>query len=106
MHAIFGVPLTSATYDHAVEGAFRATQKDHKRTHANLCSQSHASKYFIQFYDNVENHIRGLAVLEQVESTNGGLLGPVILDKLPPETKKNLAHTHAVPWPEWTITDL
>ena len=46
------------------------------------------------FHDSVENHIRSLSAL-------GSLLVPIILDKLPAETRRNLARDHEND--EWTM---
>ena len=46
------------------------------------------------FQDPVESHIRGLAALGKSEDSYGALLIPIILGKLPAETRSNLARSH------------
>ena len=43
------------------------------------------------FHDPVESHIRGLDALGKLEDSYGALLIPIILVKLPVETRSNLA---------------
>ena len=56
------------------------------------------------FYDSVENHIRGLTALGKSKESYGALLIPIILGKLPVETRRNLAREHTNL--EWTIDEL
>ena len=56
------------------------------------------------FHDSVENHIRGLSALGQSKDSYGTLLVPIILGKLPVETRRSLARDH--PAFEWTIDEL
>ena len=56
------------------------------------------------FYDSIENHIRGLSSLGQSQNSYGALLIPIILGKLPMETKRNLTREHSIL--EWTIDEL
>ena len=56
------------------------------------------------FHDSVENHIRGLSALGQSRDSYGAFLVPIILGKLPVETRRSLARDH--PAFEWTIDEL
>jgi len=47
------------------------------------------------FYNSVENHIRGLPSLEKSPESYGALLIPIMLGKLPIETRCNLAREHS-----------
>jgi len=57
-----------------------------------------------KFYDSVESHIRGLAALGKSKNSYGTLLIPIMLGKLPAETKRNLARSHSNL--EWTLSEL
>jgi len=56
------------------------------------------------FHDSVESHIRGLTALGKSEDSYGALLVPIILGKLPTETKTNLARARTSL--EWTLNEL
>jgi len=57
-----------------------------------------------QFHDTIENHIRSLSSLGKDVNSYALLLLPIILSKLPPDTKKNLARNH--PADEWRLEEL
>ena len=109
-HAIAGLPLTSANYDHAVallKVCFGQPQKiinAHMHALLNTPKPVNTLCSLRLFHDTVESHIRGLTALEQSENSYGALLVPIILGKLPSEIRRNLACAHTDP--EWTITDL
>ena len=56
------------------------------------------------FYDSTENHIRGLSSLGQSQNSYGALIIPIILGKLPMETRCNVSREHSNL--EWTIDEL
>ena len=56
------------------------------------------------FYDKTEGYIRGLETLDQMESSNGALLVPVILKKIPEEIRKNIAREHGSS--NWSLSGL
>ena len=56
------------------------------------------------FHDSVESHIRGLTALGTSEDSYSALLVPIILGKLPSETRRNLARTRTSL--EWTLNEL
>ena len=49
------------------------------------------------FHDTIESHSRDLFSLVKSESTYGDLLVPIILGKLPKDTRQNLARDTATP---------
>ena len=55
-------------------------------------------------YGSVERHIRGLSSLGVSKETYGILLVPIILNKLPVTTRKNLAQEHVNL--HWSIDEL
>ena len=57
-----------------------------------------------QFHDSVESHIRSLSSLDKDRESYGDLLGPIIMGKLPMETRKNLARDHSNS--EWSLNEL
>ena len=56
------------------------------------------------FYDKTESYIRGLESLDQMESSYGALLVPVILKKIPEEIRKNITREHGSS--NWSLSDL
>ena len=46
------------------------------------------------YYDTIESHIRGLAVLGKTEESDSTMLVPIILGKLPNDICRNLARDH------------
>ena len=56
------------------------------------------------FHDSVESHIRGSDALGKSEDSYGALLIPIILGKLPAETRSNPARSHTSL--EWTLSEL
>lgn len=107
---IAGFPLTSENYDHSVELLKERFGQNHKIVNAHmqallaLPSPSNNMVSLRSFYDSVENHIRGLSALGKSKDSYGTLLVPIVLGKLPIETRRNLAREH--PDLEWTIDDL
>ena len=57
-----------------------------------------------KFLDTIESHIRSLSSLGKDVNSYALLLVPIILSKLPPNTKKNLARNH--PADEWRLEEL
>ena len=107
---ITGFPLTSENYDHSVALLKERFGQTHKIVNAHmqallaLPSPSNNMVSLRSFYDSVENHIRGLSALGKSKDSYGALLVPIVLRKLPIETRRNLAREH--PDLEWTIDDL
>ena len=69
----------------------------------NLPNPKNEIKSLREFYDAIENHVRGLLALGWTTESYGALLVPMVLGKLPAETRKNLAREHGNL--EWTIND-
>jgi len=55
-------------------------------------------------YDTVESHIRGLSALGMSEESYSALLATSVHDKLPVETRQQMARSH--PSQKWTLADL
>ena len=58
----------------------------------------------VEFHDNLESYIRGLAGLGRTDDTYGELLIPIILEKLPRKIRKEIAREHGDR--EWSLSDL
>ena len=107
---IAGFPLTNENYEHSVtllRERFGHTYKivnAHMQALLTLSNPSNNIASLRSFYDSVENHIRGLSALGKSKDSYGALLIPIVLGKLPIETRRNLAREH--PELEWTIDDL
>lgn len=70
----------------------------------NLPSPKNEIRSLREFHDSIENHVRGLLALGWTTRSYGALLVPMVLGKLPPDTKKNLAREHSNL--DWTIDEL
>jgi len=105
--AIAGLPLTSANYEHALSLLKERFGQPHKIVNAHMQALLDIPKPINSlsslrlFYDLIENHIRGLTALGKSEDSYGTLLVPIILGKLPVETRKNLEREHTNL--EWTL---
>ena len=106
---IAGFPLTNDNYEHSIallRERFGQPQKivnAHMQALLSLPNPSNNMTSLHSFHDSVENHIRGLTALRQSRDSYGTLLVPIILEKLPVETRRNLARDH--PTFEWTIDE-
>ena len=56
------------------------------------------------FFDTIETHVRCLASLGKSPDLLDTLLAPMILTKLPDDTKRNIARNHTAT--EWTVSEL
>ena len=107
---IAGFPLTSDNYEHSIALLKERFGQSHKIVNAHMQALLDLPKplntmtSLRSFYDAVENHIRGLSALGKSKESYGALLIPIILGKLPVETKRNLAREHTNL--EWTIDEL
>ena len=108
--AIAGFPLTSANYCQSVDllkdrfGQPQRIVNAHMHALMNLPNPKNEIKSLREFYDAIENHVRGLLALGWTTESYGALLVPMVLGKLPAETRKNLAREHGNL--EWTINEL
>ena len=70
----------------------------------NLPNPKNEIKSLREFHDAIENHVRGLLALGWTTESYGALLVPMVLGKLPADTRKSLAREHSNL--EWTIDEL
>ena len=107
---IAGFPLTSDSYEHSL-----ALLKDrygtpyklimaHMQAFVDLSSPPNTLSGLQQFHDTVERHIRSLSTLGKSTDSYADILVPIILNKLPPATIKNMAREHDSN--DWSLTDL
>ena len=84
--------------------------QDHKLVQAHmqalldLPSPNNSLTNLQHFHDSIESHIRSLSSLGKSNDSYGALLVPIILGKLPTDTKQNIARDHENR--EWTINEL
>ena len=108
--AIAGFPLTSANYRQSVgllRDRFGQPQRivnAHMQALMNLPSPKNEIRSLREFHDAMENHVRGLLALGWTTASYGALLVPMVLGKLPPDTRRNLAREHSNL--DWTIDEL
>ena len=94
---IAGFPLTNENYDHSLALLKERFGQSHKIVNAHMQSllalpnPSNNLLSLRSFYDSVENHIHGLSALGKSKDSYGALLVPIVLGKLPIETRRNLA---------------
>ena len=109
LQTISGFSITNANYEKAVSLLHERYGKRDKIIQAYMIelleipapTQTFAS--LRDFYDRTEIYIQGLDSLGQAEDTYGSLLVPVILQKLPEETRRNLRRVHGT---SWELSDL
>ena len=76
----------------------------HMQALMNLPSPKNEIRSLRKFHDAIENHVRGLLALGWTTASYGALLVPIVLGKLPPDTRRNLAREHSNL--DWTIDEL
>ena len=107
---IAGFSLTSANYSHSVallKDRYGQQQKlitAHMQALLELPNPSNTLSSLQLFHDTIERHMRSLATLGKSIDSYGDLLVPVILNKLPQKTRKNMARGHDSN--EWNLRDL
>ncbi|XP_065884078.1 uncharacterized protein [Dysidea avara] len=100
---IEGFPLSDQNYLHAViilQDRFGQTHKlvaAHMQALLEVASPSNTLTSLRTFHDVINSHSRGLSSLGKSEDTYGDLLVPIILNKLPKETRQNLARDTTTP---------
>ena len=110
LNTIAGLQLTENNYTHAKELLIERYGQTHKIVNAYmkaLWELPHPRENITSlrnFYDSLETFIRGLNSLGKEENTYGELLVPMILDKLPASTRRQIARVHGNT--EWTIITL
>ena len=108
--AIAGFPLTNTNYEHSVTLLKTRFEQPYKLVTVNMQAlldtprPSNSLGSLQQFHDTIESHIRSLSSLGKDIDSYGALLVPIILSKLPTDTKKNLARNH--PIAEWRLEEL
>ena len=96
LQVIQGFALTNVNYNKAITLLHDRYGQDHKiiRNYMQALLDVPAPVYTLdslrQFYDQTEIYVRGLDSLGHTENTYGNLLIPVILNKLPAETRRNI----------------
>ncbi len=70
----------------------------------NLPKPAGSLHHLRSFYDSLEANIRGLEALGKPPDTYGDLLVCILLDKLPPDLRRNIARQHEQD--EWTLEQL
>ncbi|XP_013413205.1 uncharacterized protein LOC106175645 [Lingula anatina] len=107
---IAGLQLTANNYENAKELLRERYGQTHKIINAfmralwELPRPDEEIKSLRFFYDRIETFIRGLSSLGKEEQSYGELLIPMILDKLPANTRRQIARAHGNN--EWSIADL
>jgi len=97
---IEGFALTNANYGQAVALLTKRYGQKHRiiaacmNTLLQLPSPPATLQGLRRFYDQLETNIRGLESLGELQENYGTLLVPVILQRLPPDTRRNLASDH------------
>ena len=107
---VAGFPLTNANYEHSVTLLTERFGQPHKLVQAHMQAlldmpnPDNSLTSLQLFHDSIESHMRSLSSLGKSNDSYGALLVPIILGKLPTDTKKNIARDHENR--EWTISDL
>ena len=107
---ITGFALTNANYDKAISLLQERYGQKHKivQTYMQALLEIPAPVYSLSslrtFYDETETYVRGLESLGQTDESYGSLLVPVVLNKLPPQIRQNLARVHKST--NWTLNNL
>ena len=110
LRIIAGLPLTTPNYNHSVALLKERYGQSHKLIDANmkalieLPSPSNSISSLQMFYDTVATHTRSLTALGKPTSEYGAMLVTSMLNKLPVETRRNLARAHGTD--QWTIDEL
>ena len=110
MRTIDGFALTNANYHQALSLLKERYGQTHKITSAyvqalvQLPAPSDNIGALRNFYDRMETNIRGLESLGEMPDHHGNLLIPIILEKLPANTRRHLAREHGTG--KWSLPDL
>ena len=98
--AIEGFALTNANYCTAINLLKERFGQTHKIIHGymkalmDLPAPDNHLQSLRNYGDKLEAYIRGLESLGQTQEMYGALLSPVVMDKLPPEIRRNIAREH------------
>ena len=108
--AIAGLPLTDANYAHSIALLEERYAQPHKLVNIHMKallempSPTNSLASLRIFNDSIESHIRGLSLLGKSEQSYGDILVPVLLGKLSPDIRRNLAREHSNS--QWILADL
>ncbi|XP_064632755.1 uncharacterized protein LOC135491048 [Lineus longissimus] len=97
---IAGLSSTDANYAHAMELLRKRYGEKHKvisalmRAFWELPRPSEDIRGLRTFVDKIETYVRGLQSLNKTEDSYGDLLVPMLLDKIPPNTRKQLTRSN------------
>ena len=95
-----GLSLTSDNYENSVAllkeryGQLHKLQKVHLQALLDLPKPFNSLTSLQSFSDTIEKHVRSLTTLGKYTDSYGDLLVSVILNKLPPKTRKNMVREH------------
>ncbi|KAG1653542.1 Gypsy retrotransposon integrase-like protein 1 [Nymphon striatum] len=107
---IDGLPLTELNYEHALQILENRYGKKQQLVAAymkglwELPSPNFSIKSLQYFHDKLETYVRGLQSLGKNEDHYGELLVPIILEKLPNQTRKTISREHGNE--EWNLPTL
>ena len=107
---LVGLIPNNANYPTAIELLKERYGKPRKIIAAHMRAMYHLSKpndnksSIRTFIDRLESHIRGLEALGKGTDTYGDLLVCIIIDKLSPNVRRNLARQHGSI--DWSLDDL
>ena len=107
---ITGLPLTNANYQTSVtllKDHYAQSQhiiSAHIQALLDLPKPSNKLTNLRLFFDTIETHVHCLASLGKSLDLLDTLLAPMILTKLPDDTKRNIARNHTAT--EWTVSEL
>ena len=104
---IEGFTLSNANYQQAVNllqqwyGQIQKITAAYMSNLLQLPSPAANIRELRNFYDRLETNIRGLEALGEAQDSYGNLLIPIILERLPSETRRNLARENKTK--TWTL---
>lgn len=107
---VAGFALTSDNYEHSLillKDCYGSPHKliaTHMQAFIDLSTPSNTLSGLQQFHDTIERHICSLSTLGKSIDSYEDILVPIILNKLPPTTWKNMARGYSNN--EWSLTDL
>ncbi|XP_070536982.1 uncharacterized protein [Ptychodera flava] len=109
LKSIEGLSMTDANYENALDILIKRYGQNHKIIYAHMSAlwdlqaPSREISSMRNFYDTLETHVRGLKALGKSEDSYGDLLVPIIMRKLPGETRTQISRDHE---DEWNLSDL
>ena len=110
LRMITGLPLTNANYQTSVtllkdhNAQSQCIISAHIQALLDLPKPSNKLTSLRLFFNTIETHVCCLASLGKSPDSLDTLLAPMILTKLPDDTKRNIARNHTAT--EWTVSEL